>query len=137
MPDYSTSTRPSSLLRRVGDRTAAPCIFKPSRLSSRFKLQMHHVHNIDEIITQIIDDCDWRTTVACARVCKLWSEIALNKIWHTLDGVRAALFTSPKSYRGSGGCEALETGDKSKVRLTVSLMDSRLCSGAQSHLGSF
>ena len=47
-------------------------------------LYTHRSLTIVEIVTQIIAEIDWKTTVACACVCKQWSEIALDKIWQTI-----------------------------------------------------
>ena len=46
---------------------------------------MHQALSIIEINTCIIDFADRRAAAACACVCKLWSEIALDKIWRKID----------------------------------------------------
>lgn len=50
---------------------------------------MHRTLTIPEIIHEIIRHADRNTAVTCARVCRLWSEMAIDDTWNALDGNRA------------------------------------------------
>ena len=43
------------------------------------------------IVSTIISHSDQRTVVNCARVCRLWAEIALDNIWMVMDSLKPLL----------------------------------------------
>ena len=45
---------------------------------------MQRALSIAELVTHIVGYLDDKSTVACASVCKLWSEPALDRIWMKL-----------------------------------------------------
>ena len=45
---------------------------------------MHPVLTITEIFRLILEFMDRGTAVVCARVCKTWSDMALDRIWRTI-----------------------------------------------------
>ena len=45
---------------------------------------MERALNVREIMEMVIEHADRKSIVACARVCKFWSDVALDDIWFTL-----------------------------------------------------
>ena len=80
----------ASLLPRCSDKPLTLTTIVPPDT-----LVMHRTLTIPEIIMSIIRLADEKTTVACACVCRLWSELALDNIWESIDadlGETDALF---------------------------------------------
>jgi hypothetical protein len=40
---------------------------------------------IEELVSRVIAFADLKTAAACARVCRLWSAPALDKVWAEID----------------------------------------------------
>lgn len=55
-----------------------------TELSRSLPSSMEHALSRPEIVQIIAHNADSRTIVACARVSKMWSDIALDEIWHTI-----------------------------------------------------
>ena len=51
---------------------------------AEYDTAMPRVLAISEILDTIMSFSDLKTAARCARVCKLWSDIALNRTWHSV-----------------------------------------------------
>ena len=76
-------------------------------------LTMDKALKLHEIVQLVVAYADGKTTVACACVCKLWSDIALDKIWHTI--------YSPGNLFATSLPSALPLDKQKKVR-TISVV---------------
>ena len=72
----------------------------------------HIVLKTPELVVMIFAFASYRTLTSCARVCKFWTEFALNEIWKFMDNLEPALqLLAPleKNVNGQVRCTMIST----------------------------
>lgn len=70
---------------------------------------MHHVLTVQEIITHIFGFLDQSSNARNARVCKTWSECALDAVWHEVPLPNVFSSLSPMKKQGWKGLVSLHS----------------------------